>query len=133
MTASAWAYALAGLAFALLPDLPRDLAERFWLGLPCCSDWRAMAPGQGDPWLALGVSMMATIATCSWLAGRDPVRLADCALPVVVSKATSSLAGLSLFVFQAQHPLYVTVATTDLPLCVVTLVLWRRARLDTTP
>ncbi len=128
MAVSGWAYALAGLSFAFFPDLPRRFAEGFWFAVPGTADWVPMQAGAGDPWLALGVSMMATISACAFLAAKDPARLGDCALSVVVSKATSSVMGLGLFFFQAHHPLYLTVATTDLPLCVATWVLWRRAR-----
>ncbi len=123
------AYVLSGLAFVLAPDQILGLLN---------ASARLVAPGlppvpihDAAPerfWLALAGSMMATIATCALYAAQDIEKRRDMAVPIVVSKLTSSVLGLAFFAASAHHLAYVDIATTDLPLGVVTLVLWLRAR-----
>lgn len=123
------AYLLSGAAFVLAPDLIlgtlNAVAAMVAPSLPPIPI-HPEAPERF--WLALTGSMMATIATCALMATRDIERRRDMALPIVVSKLTSTVLGLLFFAASARHLAYVNIATTDLPLGVITLVLWSRAR-----
>ncbi|MBI5497870.1 MAG: hypothetical protein HY904_22875 [Deltaproteobacteria bacterium] len=79
-------------------------------------------------WLALAVSMMVMLCVCCELVRRDPVGHLDFCIPVIMSKFTSTVLGLAFFVLAARHSAYLVIGLTDLPLGVITLVLWRAAR-----
>ena len=126
MRISAWLYGAGGLAFAVLPGLSHELPAAVARQLLGWVDWTPMPPTASYSWHALAVSMMATIAVCSWFAGRDPLRNRDFAVPVMFSKGVSSLVGgLALFL-HAPMAIYLVLVLTDFPLLVVTWLLWRR-------
>jgi hypothetical protein len=70
--------------------------------------------------------MMATISACAFFAWRDPPRYRALAIPIMCSKALSSIAGLLLLVTHARYAIYLVIFLTDFPLLVITFVLWRR-------
>jgi hypothetical protein len=116
-------YAGGAVAFPTLGHLVFDLFN--WVSpasLP------PIPPRSESFWMTLASSMMGTIAVCCWLGAKDPVRNRDMALPVVMAKAVSTAAGLLFFALASQrHFAYLGVAITDLPLCVATYLLWKRA------
>ncbi|MEW5854581.1 MAG: hypothetical protein AB2A00_37745 [Myxococcota bacterium] len=104
-----WLFDLLNLAGRMLglPDTPAPV-ERFWL--------------------TLSISMMVMLCVCCEMVRRDPVRNVDFCIPVFFSKFTSTLLGLVFFVLHARYVAYLSIGLTDLPLGVVTLLLWRKTR-----
>jgi len=126
MRISAALYAAGGLAFAVSPATSHedvDALARWALGP---GGWEPMPPTAAHSWTALAVSMMATIAVCAWLAGSNPIRNKDFAVPVMVSKAVSSAGGLLLLALHARYAIYLVLFVTDFPLLLLTFLLWRR-------
>lgn len=79
-------------------------------------------------WLALSTSMMLMLTVCCALGARDIRRNIDMCIPVFMSKFCSTICGILFFAAAAPFGMYLLIATTDLPLGIVTFVLWRRAR-----
>jgi hypothetical protein len=120
-------FLVGGLIFFLRPngtlaDLDRVGAAVGFASLPPRD-----APLAADFWLALGVANMATIAACCWLAAGDVRRRRVLVYPVVVSKLTSSTAGVVLFVTRAHALAYLSATLVDLPIALVTLAALRSA------
>lgn len=123
MLGSGLIYAVVGLFFAFFPGTGRLLA-----GLPGV----ALGLPEGDAlpaslWHPLAVSMMLTIATCALLAGIDPRRNRPYALPVIVSKATSTFTALGLVLAGQAQASALGVVVTDLPILVATAALYAAA------
>ena len=74
-----------------------------------------------DFWLVLAVANMATIAACCWLAAADVRGRRALVYPLVVSKLTSSAAGLALFLVPPHAFAYLSATLVDLPIALVTL------------
>jgi hypothetical protein len=127
LTTTGWIYVGGGLVFVLLPDLLLgSINQTGALIAPGLAPIPLHPDGPERFWLVLSGAMMATIATCALLAARDIERRAILALPIVVSKLTSTVLGLSFFAASKAHLAYATIALTDLPLGIVTLWLYRR-------
>lgn len=76
-------------------------------------------------WLALTISMMTMLCVCCAYVVRDPVGNADFCVPIVFGKLAGSVVGLGAFFLWQPYPAHLTIATTDVPLGIVTFVLWR--------
>lgn len=79
-------------------------------------------------WLALTMSMMLMLSVCCFLGAKDVRRNLDMCIPVFLSKFCSTVCGVLFFAFSAPFGMYLLIATTDLPLGIVTYVLWKRVR-----
>jgi hypothetical protein len=142
-------YAVAGLGFLfaadpllamidavslrLIPSLPPIAASASTMALTTAMT-TALTPGTaaaaGSPerfWLVLAGAMMATIAACGIYGAARIARRFEMAVPIVVSKLTSTILGVSFFVGSAPHLAYLVIAATDLPLGIITWILYRRA------
>jgi hypothetical protein len=87
----------------------------------------AGGPVAADFWLILAVANMATIAACAGLIARDVRRHRALAYPLVVSKITSSTAGLLLFVVRAPAMPFLAATLVDLPIALLTIAALRGA------
>lgn len=121
-------YAVAGLAFVLIADQVlgwiNALSALLLPGLPLIP----IHPQSPERfWLVLAGAMMATIAACGIYGGSGVGRRFELAVPIVVSKLTSTVLGVAFFVGSAPHFAYLVIAATDLPIGIVTWVLYRRA------
>lgn len=124
--ATAALYAATGLFFAVLPRLSLRIAAG---GEPI-----SFGPG-ARMWHALSISMMAMLAVCSYFAGRAPRENRRFLVPVIVSKACSTLMAVGgLLTWHAAHAeawagrrtLWAAIST-DLPLLLVTAWLYWKA------
>jgi len=117
-------YGVSGVGFAVLHPVMFDLVRPITdlLGLTATP-----APSERF-WLTLSLSMMLMLVVCCTLGARDIRRNQDMCIPIIFSKFCSTLCGVLFFVAAAPYGMYLTIATTDLPLGIVTLILWRRAR-----
>lgn len=79
-------------------------------------------------WFSLTISMMVMLMVCCAYVARDVRRNLDFCVPIVFGKFAGSAAALASFVLMAPYPVHITVVTTDVPMGVVTLVLWWRVR-----
>jgi len=125
MQLSVLLYAGGGLTFAAFPRWSFALGDTLYRQLPGLADWPTPPETAVFAWTVLAVSMMATITTCCILAARSPVDGRLFALPVIVSKALSSLGGLLLLGIHAKYPIYLGLFLTDFPLLVITWLLFR--------
>jgi hypothetical protein len=124
MTISAVLYAVSGLAFAAAPGLVLDLIHVFTrlVGLPD-------TPASTERfWLTLAVSMMMMLVVCCAMVARDVERNIAFCVPVIFSKFTSTILGALYFAAGPHHGALLVTGATDLPLGIVTLLLWLRAR-----
>jgi hypothetical protein len=131
MLISAALYAIGGLSFAVSPGesfgaWDRRIRKLFGLG------WEDIPAVTIHHWTVLAISMMATITVCSLLAARDPVRNRDFAVPVMVSKAVSTLGALILLATEQPYGAYLLVIATDFPLLALTWWFWRAADREAT-
>jgi hypothetical protein len=126
MRVSVALYALGGLAFAVSPSTAHGDVDALFRLLPGLSAWDPMPATLAHSWTALSVSMMATISACCWFAAKNPLKNKDFAVPVMVSKAVSSVGGILLLLVHARYAIYLVLFTTDFPLFLLTLFLWRR-------
>ena len=115
-------YLATGLFFAFLPELSLRIAAS-GAALP-------LGPG-ARLWHVLALSMMAMLAVCSWMAGKAPRERRALLVPVLVSKATSTLAA-ALFALSwtgdpAGRRTLLSAIATDLPLLLATLWLYQAA------
>jgi len=123
MLATGTIYGLGALSFGFLPALTQRLGG--WGGVALGLPVGVALPG--SMWLALGVSMMCMLTLCCLMVARDPRANRPFVLPVLLSKAVSTLyAGVLVLLGQAEASALGTVAT-DLPLFVVTFFLARSA------
>ncbi len=124
MGISAFLYATSGAFFAVAPDRVFDLIHLFtrMVGLP-----DSPYPAERF-WLTLAISMMLMLTMCCTMVARDPVAYLDVTMVVVASKFMSTTMGLTYYLAHASHPALLMIGLTDLPLGVVTLVLYRRAK-----
>ena len=123
MLGSGVVYLLVGAGFWVLPAFNQRVAGLLGAAF-------GMSEGEALPaalWLPLGVSMMFTIATCALLAAVDPRRNRVFVLPVMVSKAVSTLCAGSLVLFGTGQASALGVVLTDLPLFVATLWMYAAA------
>jgi hypothetical protein len=95
----------------------------FGLGVLPAAEWSVAS----DFWLVLAVANMATISACAWLAGADVRGRRALVYPIVVSKLTSSAAGLLLFLGRAPAFPYLAATLVDLPIALALLVALRAA------
>ncbi|MFN7972967.1 MAG: hypothetical protein U0166_11555 [Acidobacteriota bacterium] len=79
-------------------------------------------------WLALTISMMTMLCVCCVMIGRDVRRNVDFCIPIVFGKIGGALVGILAFALWRPYPAHVTIALTDVPMGLVTWVLWSRAR-----
>jgi len=88
-------FIVTGLIFLFMPD--RLL---FIMNIVSDSVFPSLAPASdsGKFWLSMTVSMMAGVATLSFMIYRDVNRHLHMAVPLVVMKFTSALTGLAFFI-----------------------------------
>lgn len=79
-------------------------------------------------WLSLTISMMVMLCVCCAYVIRDPVRNADFCVPIVFGKIAGSLVALGAFLLWKPYPAHLTIVTTDVPMGVVTWILWRAVK-----
>jgi hypothetical protein len=125
LKASAAVYFLVGLSFIFLPDLILALfnkvSESLFPSLP-------PTPISGEHfWTALAFSMMATIAAICFAAQYNIRKNRHLVVILLVSKATSSLSALLLFLLQQRYLSYLGIALVDGTIFWITLVLFLRA------
>ena len=72
--------------------------------------------------------MMLMLTMCCAMVARDPVAYLDVTMVVVASKFMSTAMGLIYYQLNAADPALLMIGLTDLPLGVVTLLLYRRAK-----
>ena len=113
MKISGWLYGAGGLTFAVLPGLSHQLPDALARQLLPFVSWTPMPPTAAYSWTALGVSMMVTISACAFLAARDPQAHRDFALPIMLSKAVSSLGGVLALVFHEPMAIYLCLLYTS--------------------
>ena len=116
-------YLIGGISFWAFTGLNQAVAE--WM-----AGFSGLPTGTVFPvpmWTALGVSMMWMLGVCCLLAGWDPRRNRLLAIPVIVSKAISTLAGLSFVLCGVGQASVLTVVLTDLPLFFATVWLYHHA------
>lgn len=84
-------------------------------------------PAPGGPWVPLSVSMMVMITVICALAWRD-VRRHRALIPILlVSKGTSSLVGLGIYLTASRSFHDFVAFATDFPIFLLCLVMYRRA------
>src|SRR5882672_6096065 len=120
-------FASGAVGFLVRPDETVTDLDRLGalVGLPTLQ--RTAVAGVSDFWLPLAIANMATIAACSWLAAGDVRRRRALVYPLIVSKLTSSTAGVVLFVTRAHALAYLSAPLVDLPIAVVTVAALRAA------
>jgi hypothetical protein len=124
MTFSALLYAGSGLVFAVAPGFVGDIV-RFSTRLVGLPD---TPPSTERFWLTLSVSMMVMLVVCCAMVARDVVTNMSFCVPVIFSKFTSTFLGVLYFVLAEHHGAVLVIGATDLPLGIVTWVLWNQAR-----
>ncbi|TMA80648.1 MAG: hypothetical protein E6J71_19310 [Deltaproteobacteria bacterium] len=120
-------FLVGALAFFVRPNGTLADLDRVGAALGLASLPPRDEPLAADFWLALAVANMATIAACSWLAAGDVRRRRALVYPLIVSKLTSSTAGVILFVTRAHALAYLSAPLVDLPIAVVTVAALRAA------
>lgn len=116
-------YAVAGLFFLATHGIMFDMLRPI-------SDLLHLEPTPNPVekfWLALSSSMMLMLTLCCWLGAKDIRRNRDMCIVIFCSKFCSTLLGFIFFATHAPFGMYLLIASTDLPLGIVTLVLWRKA------
>jgi hypothetical protein len=78
-------------------------------------------------WLVLTTSMMLMLVVCCGLAAYDAPKFYWLVMPVLFSKACSTIFYLLLFFFQKRYFAYLVGAFTDGPLLIITLIIFLRA------
>lgn len=78
-------------------------------------------------WNALAVAMMTAVGTACLVAAGRPRERRHAVLPVVVAKLTSSAVAAAHLISAGRSPMLVAVVATDLPLCLLTLAIYRMA------
>ncbi len=124
MTFSTALYAVSGLGFAAAPGLTLE-------GIGILTRLVGLAdtpPSTERFWLTLSISMMLMLVLCCGMVARDVARNLDFCIPVFCSKFCSTLLGALYFAGFERHGALLAIGWSDLPLGIVTLVLWRRAR-----
>jgi len=124
MTLSTFLYAASGLTFAVLPDVVTDIVN-FNTRILGLTD---TPPSSERFWLTLACSMMMMLVVCCAMVARDVVGNLNVTKVVIISKFTSTGLGLLYFLLGAHHGGLLVVGETDLPLGIVTLVLFNAAR-----
>lgn len=111
---------LAGAAvFALAPQLTLRVAT---LGDP------AVPPGpDAQFWNVLAVAMMTAVGTACLVTAASPRERRHAVLPVVVAKLTASGMAAAHLIASGRSPALVAIVATDLPLCLITLAIYRMA------
>jgi len=124
MTLCAALYAGSGLVFAVAPGFVRDLMLIFTrlVGLP------DMPASTERFWLTLSVSMMVMLVVSCTMVARDAGKNLAFCVPVICSKFTSTLLGFLYFLLGEPQGALLVIGVTDLPLGIVTLLLWQQAR-----
>jgi hypothetical protein len=122
-----WIFAFGALAFFLRPEGTVADLDRIGVALGLPSLPAAERPVASDFWLILAVANMATIAACCFVAARDVRGLRPLVYPVIVSKLTSSSAGLLLFAFRAPTLPFLSATLVDLPIALILLAALRGA------
>jgi hypothetical protein len=112
-------YFAGAAVFALAPQLTLRLAT---LGA-------AAGPSGPDAqfWNALAVAMMTAAGTACLVTAGRPRERRHAVLPVVVAKVTSSGVAAAHLIASGRSPALVAVVATDLPLCLLTLAIYRMA------
>jgi uncharacterized protein (DUF362 family) len=125
MAISAAAYFVVGLAFVLMPETILKALNLFS---------RILTPGlPGMPlsvekfWLSMTFSMMMTIAALSYIAQRNVRKNKGYVIPVLISKAASSLSALCFFLFSARYFAYLAIFLVDGLIFWITLFFYLRA------
>lgn len=83
-------------------------------------------------WLALTISMMATITVLSCIAQKDIRKNIGYVIPLLISKFVSTLFFVLFFFLHIKSLAYIVGALTDGPIFVITLIFYLRAKSPTT-
>jgi len=122
---SAAAYFVVGLAFVLMPEIILKALNLFS---------RILTPGLPEMplsvekfWLSMTFSMMMTIAALSYIAQRNVRKNKGYVIPVLISKAASSLSALCFFLFSARYFAYLVIFLVDGLIFWITFFFYLRA------
>jgi hypothetical protein len=89
------------------------------------------APASSGPdaqfWNVLAVAMMSAVGTACLVTAGRPRERRHAVLPVIVAKLTSSGVAAAHLIAAGRSPMLVAVVATDLPLCLLTLAIYRMA------
>ena len=112
-------YLAGAVVFALAPQLTLRVAT---LGDPA-------APLGPDAqfWNVLAVAMMTAVGTACLVTAANPRERRHAVLPVVVAKLTASGVAAAHLIASGRSPALVAILATDLPLCLLTLAIYRMA------
>lgn len=120
MLASAITYFLVGLAFALIPH--QIFGAINWLSLRIAPGFELIPPSVEKFWLALGFSLMMTIAALCFFAYRNIRENINLIVPLLISKAVTSLTSLVFFIVSARYFAYLVIFVVDGSIFWITLV-----------
>jgi len=120
-------FGIGALAFLLRPDGTVADLNRVGALLGLAPLPVGAGPVASDFWLVLATANMAAIAACAGFAAADVRRRRALVYPLVVSKLTSSAAGLLLFLGRAHAFAYLSATLVDLPIALVLLAALRAA------
>jgi hypothetical protein len=112
-------YFAGAAVFAFAPQLTVRLAS---LGAAS-----APAGPEAQFWNVLAVAMMSALGTACLVTAGRPRERRHAVLPVVVAKLTSSGVAAAHLIAAGRSPMLVAVVATDLPLCLLTLAIYRLA------
>ncbi|UCH08352.1 MAG: DUF362 domain-containing protein [Deltaproteobacteria bacterium] len=126
MRLSAITYFVVGFAFAFLPEPILRVINLFS---------RILVPGlEGMPlsvekfWLSMTFSMMMTIGALSYIAQHNVRKNGGYVIPVLISKAASSLSAFCFFIFSARYFAYLVIFIVDGSIFWITLFFFIRAK-----
>ena len=125
MRISAGVYFVAGMVFVIAPEWTLRAINAVSAAL--VPDLELVPILVEKFWLALAFSMMMTITALCYIAQHNIRKNKGYAIPLLISKAVSSLTGLCFFVFSARYLAYFVIFAVDGSIFVVTLLLFLRA------
>jgi len=126
MIISAITYFVAGFAFAIVPKLILDMCNAFSrILLPNLKE----CPTSVEKfWLSMAFSMMMTIAALCYTAQRNVRKNKGYIIPLLISKAASSLSALCFFIFSDRYFAYLVIFIVDGLIFWITLFFYIRSR-----
>lgn len=117
-----------GAGFSFVVGQNRLLELINWFSTRFFKDQLPLIPLSTEKfWLALTTSMMLMLVVCCGMAAWDAEKFYLLVVPVLFSKACSTISYLLLFLFQKRYFAYLVGVLTDGPLFLITLAIFLRA------